>query len=111
MALLIKSFRDPCTIHKFIEYPRIYWSFVDQCVKNIMLLMRRATLTSTADTAGSGNKGWVEMVLRDPNPELAVLKESAKYMAKLWSSERGVLDYHCFTWLCGYANKVRKYLR
>lgn len=111
VTLLIKSFRDPDAIPKFIELFPVYWSYEDECVNTVILLMRSVTLTSIADMAGPDNKEWVEMVLRDPNPKLAVLRESANYFAKLWLSRYGVLIDGVFGWLCGYANKVRKSLR
>lgn len=108
VALLIKGFRDPDAIGKFFQYPRLVWSYKDKGVKTVISLMRSTTLTSIADTAGPDNRTWVEMVLRDPNPELAVLRKSANYMAKSWLSQDGLQINDVFGWLCGYANKVRK---
>jgi hypothetical protein len=53
------------------------------------------------------DKIWVENLLKDANPEVALLRDGAKLMAEKWlSAEDSQEVLRAFGWLYGYMNKV-----
>jgi hypothetical protein len=109
---LVKMFRDSSAIKRTNNVLSTPWSFDDEGVRNVVRLLRSSALTSKINTAESDNKDWVESILKDPHPEIALLKDSANSMAERWaSSEKATSEYDTdvfdsFQWLYGYMNKV-----
>lgn len=104
---LVKCFRDPDSIRRCYIYNDRGWSWMDENLNAVIRLLRSPALISKLDAMGSSNKEWVEMVLRDPHPELAILRDLAMYVAESWLSEEDPSEMlRGFQWFLGYSNKV-----
>lgn len=105
---LVKLFRDPEAIRRLYD-SGCKWSYMDEALQSVVRLFHSSALKSKIDTAGTEDKAWIEAILTDSNPEIALLKESAKLIAKQWlSAEDSQVAMRAFSWLYGYMNKVRR---
>ncbi|KAF1969307.1 hypothetical protein BU23DRAFT_477557 [Bimuria novae-zelandiae CBS 107.79] len=105
---LVRTFRDPVCIRKTNAWPWSGWSYMDEGLQNVVRLFRSSALTSKIDTGGTDHRAWVDAVLKEPIPEVALLKDTAKLMTDKWLSEEdGEEIVDCFRWLYGYMNKIQ----
>jgi hypothetical protein len=104
---LIKMFRDPEAIRKSNRFLLRGWSYYDDEIQNVLRLLRSSAVTSKIIKSKDDNRQWVDTVLGDPNPGVALLKDSAVEMSQQWlaSADRGDIILG-FCWLYGYVNKV-----
>lgn len=104
---LVKMFRDPKSIAKLNDNSWNQWSFFTDELKDVLRLFRSSALKSKINAVTPDNLDWVNDVLANPHPEVALLKDSAKEMARRWFSlEDEYTIMQSFQWLYGYVNLV-----
>jgi hypothetical protein len=102
---LMKLFHDPEAISRSAS--DYNWSYLDDGLQSVVRLFRSSALTSKIGTVDKEDKIWVENLLKDANPEVALLRDGAKLMAEKWlSAEDSQEVLRAFGWLYGYMNKV-----
>lgn len=104
---LIRMFRDPHSIRRSNKYAWRLWSYYEDEVQDVLRLLRSSAVTKKIDADVADNQQWVDRVLGESNPKLALLKDSAVEMAQVWlSSSENPKIMAGFCWLYGYVNKV-----
>ena len=105
---LVTLFTDSGPAKKATEYDWMPWSYNDTGVQEILRLLRSSAVMKKITGVDEKKQEWVDAVMKDAHPEIALLQDVAKVNAELWLSvEDANKALEHFEWLFGYLNKAR----